>query len=742
MRWWKCFLIGSLAGAASAWAVKAAPFLISSTQPDGSVVQIRKVGNEHFNYTLTGEDSVLVVRDSAGYWNYADEHGKKTGMRVHAKSKRGAKEKNFLKKRDSRQILDKFRENRLKKLQEKREQEASGPMMLQSSEDVPQNANEWGGWGWGGWIEPPSNTGSPMRPALNSVRKEGDVRGLVILVQFSDIKFKRDNANEEYLNYLNQEGYSNYNMSGSVRDFFIANSNGKYRPTFDVAGPITLKGNRDSYGALVDSRNMATGAVYAVSEAMDKLVAENFDFTPYDSDNDRVVDFVYMIYAGVGSADTDVQSAIWPHSYNVQKRLTRNMSMNRYACSPEIDGQAYMYRKTTDALNGIGTFCHEFSHVLGLQDHYDVTVNETGKKVRYTPGPWDLMDAGSYNCPQNYNRTTSCSPANLSIFEKFSLGWLEPRRLEISDTTFVLKKVLENDGLVLTSSNDKEYYMLDFRMREGFDKGLPNQGLLIWHINYDQYAWSYNNVNSSDPMRVDLIEADGRADAYTVTYDAFPSNRVNGFNGFVTWSGDSLGLEIYDIKIVDDHVEFKTRGNRVSPVSSSSSAKSSSSSAKSSSSSLKTSSSSLKISSSSAKSSSSSAKSSSSETESASSNTPIQGTSSSSESGASAFGEKSSSSAADIQSSSSSEGFMELTKPVFASSVKFFVKNKVLRIEAKLNGNKTVRLFDANGALLMTKAFDGESCEIHMDALLKNSLVFATLERGGRLVKSYKVRMN
>ena len=90
MSWWKCILIGSLVGSASVWAVKAAPFLINSTQPDGSVVQIRKVGNEHFNYTLTGEDSVLVVRDSAGYWNYADEHGKKTGMRVHAKSKRGA----------------------------------------------------------------------------------------------------------------------------------------------------------------------------------------------------------------------------------------------------------------------------------------------------------------------------------------------------------------------------------------------------------------------------------------------------------------------------------------------------------------------------------------------------------------------------------------------------------------------------------------------------------------------------
>ena len=415
---------------------------------------------------------------------------------------------------------------------------------------------------------------------MNTVQKEGDVRGLVILVQFSDVKFNRSNAQEEYLNFLNQEGYSNYNMSGSVRDFFIGNSNGKYRPTFDVAGPITLKGTRDSYGALVDSRNMATGAVKAVSEAMDSLVARNVDFTPYDSDGDRVVDFVYMIYAGVGSADTDVQSAIWPHSYNVSKRLTRNMSMNRYACSPEIDGQAYMYRKSTDALNGIGTFCHEFSHVLGLMDHYDVNVNNSKTRTRYTPGPWDLMDAGSYNCPQNRFYTTSCSPANMSAFEKFSLGWLVPRRLEVSDTTVVLKAVQENDGLVLTSDNDNEYYFVEFRQNTGFDKGLPNKGMLVWHINYDRYSWMYNEINVSDPMHVDLIEADGRADAYTVAADAFPTSRVNSFNGFKTWAGDSLGLEIYDIKIVDDHAEFKTRGNRVSPVpeSSSSSAKVSSSS--------------------------------------------------------------------------------------------------------------------------------------------------------------------
>ena len=720
MSWWKNLLLSSLVGSVSTWAIQATPFLINSTQPDGSVVQIRKVGNEHFNYTLTGEDSILVVRDADGYWNYADEQGKKTGMRVHAKSKRGKKELNFLKNRDSRQILEKFH----KKHREKREKEQSDLMMLQSSADAPMKANEWGGWGdWGGGTTTQTtNTDWPTRPALNSVKKEGEVRGLVILVQFSDVKFKRDNANEEYTNFLNKEGYSDYSMSGSVRDFFINNSMGKYRPTFDVAGPITLKKTRDDYGSNVNPNNIAAGAVNAISEAMDSLVARNMDFSPYDSDDDKVVDFVYMIYAGVGSADTDVGNAIWPHSYNVPKRLTRNMSMNRYACSPEIDGQSYMINRNTTALNGIGTFCHEFSHVLGLQDHYDVNVNDTRQKTRYTPSQWDLMDAGSYNCPQNKYYTTSCSPANLSAFERYSLGWLEPRRLEVSDTTFVLNAIQENDGLVLTSKNDNEYYFVDFRLKEDFDIGLPNKGMLIWHINYDRRAWANNMVNTADPMRVDLIEADGDASSRTMANDAFPTNRgVNSFNGFVTWSGDSLGLEIYDIKIVDSTVTFKTRGKRVSP----DAGKSSSSKAVSSSS-VAVSSSSVSSSSVQPPSSSSVAPSSSSVAPSSSSVAPVVSSSST------VFVSKESSSSSDLVS----------IRTYVTSSVRLSVTDGVLAVNANVDGQKKIHLFDVNGTLLLDKTFDGNFCEIQLKNLGGKSFVVGTLESGGRLLKSFKLRLD
>ena len=247
----------------------------------------------------------------------------------------------------------------------------------------------------------------------------------------------------------------------------------------------------------------------------------------------------------------------------------------------------------------------------------------------------------------------------------------------------------------------------------------------------------YNEVNTSDPMRVDLIEADSKADGYTTKDDAFPTNRVNKFNGFVTWSGDSLGLEVYDIKIVDDYVEFKTRGSRVAPVLSSSSvAKSSSSSAKSSSSSARSSSSKVVSSSSKPVSSSSSRVSSSSVASSSSVKVSSSSVLSSSSNALS-----SSSSVHVFKQSSSSDGVMISERRIASSAVRFFVDNRILRVDANLEGRKTVNLFDANGTLLLSNTFADKYCEISMDALRGKSFVIVTLESGGQLIKTKKIRV-
>ena len=250
--------------------------------------------------------------------------------------------------------------------------------------------------------------------------------------------------------------------------------------------------------------------------------------------------------------------------------------------------------------------------------------------------------------------------------------------------------------------------------------------MLIWHVYYEASAWAYNEVNASDPMHVDLIEADGRADSYTITNDAFPTSRVNSFNGFVTWAGDSLGLEIYNIKLVDDYVTFSTRGSRIpthtEELSSSSEESSSSSEVDENSSSI----------SSSSETSSSSEEVSSSSAELSSSSEVVRSSSSA---------ETTVTPGMTMISSSSEDGTLASEKTMAKSNVRFSVKNGVLAVFTDIEGLKTVRLFDMNGALLVSESFTGSLCKIQMNSLPKKSFVVGSLDVGGRLVKTIRVQV-
>ena len=252
--------------------------------------------------------------------------------------------------------------------------------------------------------------------------------------------------------------------------------------------------------------------------------------------------------------------------------------------------------------------------------------------------------------------------------------------------------------------------------------------MLIWHINYDKMSWANNMVNTSDPMRVDLIEADGKADGYSIANDAFPTNRVNSFDGFVTWNGDSLGLEIYDMQIVGDSMTFKTRGSRVAPELPSSSSKAVSSS------SIKSSSS---ISSSSKVASSSSMKVLSSSATQSSSATAV----SSSSNIFSSSTILNSSSSLSLLNSSSSDQFQTLSKINATTAASFQVADGILRVTANIEGRKAVNLFDANGTLLMTSSFNDRTCKVQLSKLRGKSFVVATLNVNGHLVKTQKIRV-
>jgi M6 family metalloprotease-like protein len=247
------------------------------------------------------------------------------------------------------------------------------------------------------------------------------------------------------------------------------------------------------------------------------------DFTQYDNDGDGYVDFVFVIYAGYGEADGAEENTIWPHSWNLLAAGTKcqvdGKTVDLYACGNELD---YFSNKHT----GIGTFCHEFSHVLGLPDLY-----VTNKATHITMNEWDIMDYGSYNNEGN-------TPPTFSAYERFFMGWLQPR-LIVDPENVELKDLQESNEALLISSNDQHnligndpdpttFYMVENRQQEGWDKHLPGHGMMLTKIQYSYSKWYQNTVNnSSSKMGVDLIEADGKSESYGKAKDLFPAGAKN-----------------------------------------------------------------------------------------------------------------------------------------------------------------------------------------------------------------------
>lgn len=324
--------------------------------------------------------------------------------------------------------------------------------------------------------------------------RTGSPRVPVILVQFADRAFSFDA--DAFRRMMNEPGYSDYGAGGSAADYFAENSCGVFTPQFDVYGPVTLSGKVADYGTNDAYGNDALAHTMVV-EACRALDAE-VDFSQYDEDGDGMADIVYVYYAGYGENDGGASTTVWPHTSSLSAKGTSltldGVSINSYSCSNELQNG---YGRT---LTGIGTFCHEYTHVLGFPDLY-ATVNTD--RDCWTPDAWTLMDQGSYN---NSSRT----PAAYTAYERMSMGWLVPTDAT-GDALAQLPSIAANRALkVATSESDTEYFLIEYRARTGWDAYVPGEGLLVWHIDYDDNIWNANTVNNNpDHLRVRLIPADG-----------------------------------------------------------------------------------------------------------------------------------------------------------------------------------------------------------------------------------------
>ena len=346
----------------------------------------------------------------------------------------------------------------------------------------------------------------------------GQKKGIIILVNFKDTEFKATQA--DYYNIANTPGYSEGSFKGSMNDYFLAQSEGKFSIDFDVVGPYTVSQNASYYG-----KNDSWGNdMHPAEMAIDALKKANADvnFADYDWDGDGTVEQVYFVYAGKGEADGGSSNTIWPHAYTLSeasyygdgsgRQKLDGVYIDTYACGSEKNG----YGET----NGIGTMCHEFSHCMGYPDFYD-TDYSGGQGM----GEWDLMDSGSYN-------GDGYCPAGYTAYERWMAGWSEP--IELTSTqTIDSMKALQDGGeayIIYNKGNSNEYFILENRQKIGWDKELPGEGLLIVHVDYDATAWANNQPNDNpNHQRMTWIPADN-----TYQYQMYDGSKYYTTSGMAT----------------------------------------------------------------------------------------------------------------------------------------------------------------------------------------------------------------
>ena len=349
---------------------------------------------------------------------------------------------------------------------------------------------------------------------------KGVKKGLVVLVDFKNKKFADGHDLEYYKNVINGKDFSDEEEGyvGSVRDYFLAQSNGQFELDFDVVGPVTMSKNSGYYGN--DGAYQKDEKVYEmIKEACDGI-QDKVNLKDYDWDGDGEADQVFFLYAGLGQASGGSAGTIWPHESELRYWPCGVLSyptgkINTYACANELQPETQGSSRYISA--GIGTICHEFSHCLGFADMYDTTGGGG-----YGMSVFDVMDQGSYN-------GNGFVPCNYTAFERIYAGWVEAIELESPATVKDMKSVSDygRPFIMYNYKNTNEYFLLENRQNTGWDKGLyGSNGLLIVHVNYVPSRWANNSVNASNEkiQCCTVVNADGSREntQYSLQGDLYP----------------------------------------------------------------------------------------------------------------------------------------------------------------------------------------------------------------------------
>lgn len=383
--------------------------------------------------------------------------------------------------------------------------------------------------------------------AYTDFPKTGTVRVVVLLAQYADKSFVIQDPVSHFTKLYNENHYADNGSTGSVRDYYLASSNNMLDVQFDVYGPYTLSRNEEYYGGNT-TYSSSKNAQELVKEVTKLAEAAGVDFTKYDNKNSGYIDLVAVVTAGHNEAEGGEAKSIWPHQSTIWNTTrVSGKILTAYLMTSELRGSK------GSIMANIGTFCHEFGHVLGLPDLYN-TVNRDA----YTVDAWDVMCSGCYN---NNSRT----PPVYSAFERFMMGWLTPLQLtsplqhklgslEQTNSAYIFAKT--NHNLNPYSPNPSEYFMIENRQRVGWDSissCLPGTGLLISHITFSQNRWYENTFNNHTPLGYDVVEAIQSGQTQSSASDTYPGQ--GGVTSFLPTLNNGQTLSDFRLFNIFEHAD-------------------------------------------------------------------------------------------------------------------------------------------------------------------------------------------
>ncbi len=480
----KGLIIGMLLATMSAGAVKMQQGATVVRQSDGTTITVRAFGDEDMSYFMANDGTLLYQDGTNFYIAKVNANGmlEPTEVLAHEPNARGYAE-----------IAAAKKQNR---------------SLFFNSIDRTAKANRI--------MREPMAEDNTLLPHL------GKQKIPVILVEFSDVPFTVNNPKETFNKYLNgkelfnktndpEMGYFNSKGGfvgnyGSVGRYFSDMSFGKFTPEFDVYGPVKLSKTLKDYGAGYSAQEDMNGLLADACSAVDGDV----DFSQYDSNNDGNVDLVYVIYAGYSQSITgNSTDCIHPKSglVNVSQTFDGKKLM-RYGVNNELNGTPETTAVYGTMINGIGLFCHEFSHCMGLPDLYPSTGSTAEKLINQNMDYWSLMDAGEYT----YN---GYRPTEYTAWERERFGWMDIETL--SEASNIELAPLSEGGKAYRIVNDKdqsghEYYILENVQKKGWNKSAFGSGMMVTHVDYDDYYFSLGGCkvnNTAGHPRMTIMPADG-----------------------------------------------------------------------------------------------------------------------------------------------------------------------------------------------------------------------------------------